>query len=88
MAGYILLDLEIIDPEGFKEYLKLAGPMVKQYGGKVLVGGAVPENLDGYRDRCFAWYWPFYCQGAGKGGHEPGAGRTFRRRIGTSSNRR
>jgi hypothetical protein len=47
MAGYILLDLEIIDPEGFKEYLKLAGPTVKQYGGKVLVGGAIPENLEG-----------------------------------------
>jgi len=44
MAGYILLDLEITDPEGFKEYLKLAGPTVKQYGGKVLVGGAVPET--------------------------------------------
>jgi uncharacterized protein (DUF1330 family) len=47
MAGYILLDLEITDPEGFQEYLKLAGPTVKQYGGKVLVGGAVPENLEG-----------------------------------------
>jgi uncharacterized protein (DUF1330 family) len=31
MAGYILLDLEITDPEGFKEYLKLEGPTVKQY---------------------------------------------------------
>jgi uncharacterized protein (DUF1330 family) len=47
MAGYLLLDLEITDPEGFLEYLKLAGPTVKQYGGKVLVGGAVPENLEG-----------------------------------------
>jgi uncharacterized protein (DUF1330 family) len=47
MAGYILLDLEITDPEGFQEYLKLAGPAVKQYGGKVLVGGAVPQNLEG-----------------------------------------
>ena len=47
MAGYILLDLEITDPEGFQEYLKLAGPTVKQYGGKVLVGGAVPQNLEG-----------------------------------------
>jgi uncharacterized protein (DUF1330 family) len=37
----------ITDPEGFQEYLKLAGPTVKQYGGKVLVGGAVPQNLEG-----------------------------------------
>jgi hypothetical protein len=29
MAGYILLDLEITDPEGFKKYLKLAGPRLQ-----------------------------------------------------------
>jgi uncharacterized protein (DUF1330 family) len=37
----------ITDPEGFQEYLKLAGPTVKQDGGRVLVGGAVPENPEG-----------------------------------------
>ena len=36
MKGYIMIDLEITDPEGFKEYLKLAGPSQKQYGAKVL----------------------------------------------------
>ncbi len=58
MAGYILLDLEITDPEGFKEYLKLAGPTVKHYGGKVLVGGTVPENLEG-DDLCRELSGPF-----------------------------
>jgi uncharacterized protein (DUF1330 family) len=47
MAGYILIDLEITDPAGFQEYLRLAGPTVKQYGGKVLVGGAFSETLEG-----------------------------------------
>src|SRR5215467_2410918 len=47
MAGYILMDLEITDPEGFKEYLRLVGPSVKQYGGKVLAGGATCETLEG-----------------------------------------
>src|SRR6266446_9335510 len=47
MAGYILIDLEITDPEGFQEYLKLAGPTVKQYGGKVLIGGAASATLEG-----------------------------------------
>ena len=47
MAGYILMDLEITDPEGFKEYLRLAAPSVKQYGGKVLAGGATCETLEG-----------------------------------------
>jgi len=47
MAGYILMDLEITDPDGFREYIKLAGPSVSQYGGKVLVGGAFSDILDG-----------------------------------------
>jgi uncharacterized protein (DUF1330 family) len=47
MAGYILIDLDITDPEGFQEYLKLAAPTVKQYGGKVIIGGAAPTTLEG-----------------------------------------
>jgi uncharacterized protein (DUF1330 family) len=47
MAGYVLIDLEITDPQGFQEYLKLAGPSVQQYGGKVLVGGADSQTLEG-----------------------------------------
>lgn len=47
MAGYILIDLEITDPQGFQEYLKLAAPTVKQYGGKVLAGGAPAQSLEG-----------------------------------------
>ena len=47
MAGYILIDLEITDPEGFQEYLRLAGPTLKQYGGKVIIGGASSETLEG-----------------------------------------
>src|SRR5262249_10052625 len=47
MAGYILIDLEITDPEGFQEYLQLAAPTLKQYGGKVLIGGATSRTLEG-----------------------------------------
>ncbi len=47
MKGYILIDLEITDPEGFKEYVKLAGPSQKHYGAKVLIGGATSETLEG-----------------------------------------
>jgi uncharacterized protein (DUF1330 family) len=47
MAGYVLIDLEIRDPQGFQEYLKLAAPTVKQYGGKVVVGGAASQTLEG-----------------------------------------
>ncbi len=47
MAAYVLIDLEITDPQGFQEYLKLAGPTVKQYEGKVIVGGAASQTLEG-----------------------------------------
>ena len=47
MKGYIMIDLEITDPEGFKNYLQLAGPSQKQYGAKVLIGGATSETLEG-----------------------------------------
>jgi uncharacterized protein (DUF1330 family) len=47
MAGYIMIDLEITDPEGFQEYIKLASPTVQQYGGKVIIGATAPEVLEG-----------------------------------------
>jgi uncharacterized protein (DUF1330 family) len=45
MAGYVLMDLEVTDPQGFQEHLKVAGPSVQQYEGKVLVGGAASQTL-------------------------------------------
>ena len=47
MAAYVLIDLEILDPQGFQEYLKLAAPTVKQYEGKAIVGGAMSQTLEG-----------------------------------------
>ena len=47
MKGYILIDLEITDPEGFQEYVKLAGPSQKLYGAKILIAGATSEILEG-----------------------------------------
>jgi uncharacterized protein (DUF1330 family) len=47
MAAYVLIELEILDPQGFQEYLKLAAPTVKQYEGKAIVGGAMSQTLEG-----------------------------------------
>jgi uncharacterized protein (DUF1330 family) len=47
MTAYVLIDLEITDPQGFQEYLKLAAPTVRQYGGKAIVGGATSQTLEG-----------------------------------------
>src|SRR5262245_15974040 len=51
MAGYIVINFEVTDPEGFEqqaqEYLQLAGPSHKKYGGKPIIGGATCEALEG-----------------------------------------
>jgi len=47
MAAYVLIDLEVTDPEAFKDYGKIAGPALKQYGGKLLAGAGTSQTLDG-----------------------------------------
>jgi uncharacterized protein (DUF1330 family) len=47
MAAYVLIELEILDPQGFQVYLKLAAPTVKQYEGKAIVGSAMSQTLEG-----------------------------------------
>jgi len=47
MAAYFIVDLEITDPEGFREYQKLVGPTVERYEGKYLVRGATAETIEG-----------------------------------------
>ena len=47
MAAYVLIDLEILDPQGFQEYLTLAAPTLQQYEGKAIVGGAMSQTLEG-----------------------------------------
>jgi uncharacterized protein (DUF1330 family) len=39
MAAYLIVDLEVTDPEGFREYQKRAGSTLEPYGGKYLVRG-------------------------------------------------
>lgn len=47
MTAYVILDVEVIDPEGYKEYLKLAPEAVKLFGGKYIVRGGQNETLEG-----------------------------------------
>ncbi len=39
MAGYVIADVDVTDPELFAEYRKLVSATVEQYGGKYLVRG-------------------------------------------------
>ncbi len=47
MPAYVIADIEIIDPEVYKEYVKLAPATVAQYGGRYLARGGHTEVLEG-----------------------------------------
>lgn len=47
MAAYFIVDLDITDLAGFREYQQLVGATIDQYGGKYLVRGGIAEMLEG-----------------------------------------
>ena len=50
MAAYVIVQLEITDPEGFAEYREKVGPQIEKHGGRYIVRGAEVENLEGEWD--------------------------------------
>jgi len=47
MTAYVIVDIEVTDPEGYKEYVKLAPEAVNLYGGKYNAHGGPNETLEG-----------------------------------------
>ncbi len=47
MSAYIVVDVNVHDPEGFAEYRKMVPPTLKQFGGRYLVRGGDSETLEG-----------------------------------------
>ena len=47
MAAYVLAEIEIVNPEGYKEYTKAVPATITQYGGKFLHRGGNIEVLEG-----------------------------------------
>ena len=47
MAAYILAEIEITNPEGYKEYTKLVPATIAKYGGRFLIRGGASEALEG-----------------------------------------
>jgi uncharacterized protein (DUF1330 family) len=47
MAGYIVVDVEITDPDEYQTYAKQTAATIERYGGKFLVRGGSPEILEG-----------------------------------------
>jgi uncharacterized protein (DUF1330 family) len=49
MPCYVLVDVEVSDPEQYDRYRPLAAASVERYGGRYLVRGGASEVLEGDR---------------------------------------
>ena len=47
MAAYVLGEIEITHPEGYKEYTRLVPATIAKYGGRFLIRGGACEPLEG-----------------------------------------
>lgn len=47
MAAYVIANIEVIDPAGYEEYRRLAGPSVAAFGGEFLVRGGAVTTKEG-----------------------------------------
>ncbi len=47
MKGYLVLDLSIKVLEGFLEYAERILAFIEKHGGRYIVQGVVPENIEG-----------------------------------------
>jgi uncharacterized protein (DUF1330 family) len=47
MPAYVVVDIEVTDPERYEEYKKLAPPAVAAYGGKYIARGGSTVTLEG-----------------------------------------
>ena len=47
MSAYVIVELEITDPDKFGEYRELVPATIEQYGGRYIVRGGSIEVLEG-----------------------------------------
>ena len=47
MSAYVLAEIEITNPEGYKEYTATVPATLAKYGGRFLVRGGAVEMLEG-----------------------------------------
>ncbi len=47
MAAYLVVDIEVTDPDAFAEYRKLVPDVIAAHGGRYLVRGGSCEVLEG-----------------------------------------
>lgn len=47
MAAYVIVNVEVKDPERYEEYKRMAGRAVAEHGGRFIVRGGAAEKLEG-----------------------------------------
>jgi uncharacterized protein (DUF1330 family) len=47
MSAYVVVDIDIKDPEAYKEYIRLAPASIRVYGGKYIARGGRTEVFEG-----------------------------------------
>lgn len=47
MAGYVIANVEVLDPAGFEEYRQRVPATIAKYGGRYLVRGGQTETKEG-----------------------------------------
>jgi uncharacterized protein (DUF1330 family) len=47
MAAYLMVDIEVTNPQQFEEYRKLAPAAIAKYGGRYIIRGGAYEALEG-----------------------------------------
>ncbi len=47
MAAYVIVDVEVLDPEAYREYTQAVPVTLTPYGGRFIVRGGASETLEG-----------------------------------------
>ena len=47
MSAYVIVEVEVTDPETFEEYRKAVPPTIEAFGGRYLVRGGSVDRLEG-----------------------------------------
>ena len=48
MPAYVIVEVEITDPDKYQEYVKVVPPTITAYGGRFVVRGGEADNLEGH----------------------------------------
>lgn len=47
MTAYVIVDVEVLDPDAYREYTSAVPAIVAQFGGRFIVRGGPYETLEG-----------------------------------------